>query len=478
MDPLEAILASMASATGNASPPKSKDDAAPASKSTSKKRERERECETLPASLSSSTPPSGIWNPQQQMLLDAAALRQLEDAARARSVNPAMEIARQQTVRALCNKIRRASEDLGIGKLPNAAYETWQFTSQLTVKELDPLIPHAGSDYSGLFEELRKAGATKSGAIKKCKELTRESERMLRRFGQQDFVAGKKKKVHVAAAEDDVRQLSYGNSTVKLSAAHFAKLREMYARKLGMSGDGSSMTPKHQRSFESALFCLLLRYDSLDGGGFQAALNEECFDVLLKGFDCKMECFASPLNCRYSRFCSAFLDTDFAFGSVGSFFDFSPRSGCFEANPPFIPKVIKRMADHMTALLNAADGPLAFIVIIPAWQDTEGWQQLNASRYNQTHLLVPQKQHGYCEGKQQIRKTRWRIASFDTSVFFWQNSKACNKWPVTEEKLESLKSAFKSKQADERDALGLRKSGKRVRSAKDYTFARSSSRQC
>ena len=121
--------------------------------------------------------------------------------------------------------------------------------------------------------------------------------------------------------------------------------------------------------------------------------------MLLKEFDCKMECFASPLNCRYSRFCSAFLDTDFVFGSMGSFFDFSPRSGyvvtyfvssfakielniyccwyrrlahrCFEANPPFIPKVIKRMADHMTALLTAADGPLAFIVIIPTWQKTE-----------------------------------------------------------------------------------------------------------
>ncbi|KAG7388046.1 mRNA (2'-O-methyladenosine-N(6)-)-methyltransferase [Phytophthora pseudosyringae] len=462
-DPVEAILASMAAATGNASPParaapsqsQPTDAAASTSAPAGKKREREP----------SSTPPSGIWNPQEEMPLDAATLRRPEDA---RAVSPAMEIARQQTVRALCNKIRRASEDLGIGKLPNSAYETWQFTSQLTVKELDPLLPHAGSDYSGLFEELRKAGATKSGATKKCKELTREAERMLRKFGQQDFVAGKKKKVHVAAVlEDGMRQLTYGHSTVKLSAGHFAKLREMYARKQGLGGDGSSMAPKDQRQFESALFCLLLRYDSLDGGGFQAALNEECFDVLLKEFDCKMECFASPLNCRYSRFCSAFLDTDLAFGSVGSFFDFSPRSGCFEANPPFIPKVIKRMADHMTALLNAADGPLAFIVIIPAWQDTEGWQQLNASRFNQRHLLIPQKQHGYCEGKQQIRKTRWRIASFDTSVFFWQNSKACNKWPLTEKKLESLKRAFKSKQASERDALGLRKSGKRVRSAKD-----------
>ncbi|KAL3674039.1 hypothetical protein V7S43_001721 [Phytophthora oleae] len=461
-DPLEAILASMAAATGNVSLQKpakstSTNAATATSKSSGKKREREP----------SSTAPSGIWNPQEEMPLDSATLHRLEDAARAHTVTPAMEIARQQTVRALCNKICRASEDLGIGKLPNSAYETWQFTSQLTVKELDPLIPHAGSDYSGLSEELRKAGATKSGATKKCKELTRESERMLRKFIQQDYVAGKKKKVQVTTMEDGMKQLTYGHSMVKLSADHFAKLREMYARKQGLGGDGSNMAPKDQRQFESALFSLLLRYDSLDGGGFQAALNEECFDVLLKEFDCKMECFASPLNCRYSRFCSAFLDTDAAFGSVGSFFDFSPRSGCFEANPPFIPKVIKRMADHMTALLNTADGPLAFIVIIPAWQDTEGWQQLNASRFNQQHLLIPQKQHGYCEGKQQIRKTRWRIASFDTSVFFWQNSKATNKWPVTEKKLESLKLAFKSKQADERDALGLRKSGKRVRSAKD-----------
>ncbi|KAF4321821.1 hypothetical protein BBO99_00004504 [Phytophthora kernoviae] len=453
----------MANATGNGSPtPTTTSEYAAKStvKPSGKKREREEE-------TPSSSPPSGIWNPQVEMPLDSAVLRRLQEAAQSHTINPAMEITRQQTVRTLCNKIRKASEDLGIGKLPNSAYETWQFTSKLTVSEHDPLIPHAGSDYSGLFEELRKAGATKSGATKKCKELTRESERMLRKFSQQNFVAGKKKHVHVAIAEDGMHQLTYGNSVVKLSAAHFAKLREMYARKQDFSGNGSSMVPKARHEFESALFCLLLRYDSLDGGGFQAALNEECFDVLLKYFDAKMECFASPLNSRYSRFCSAFLDTDAAFGSVGSFFDFSPRSGCFEANPPFIPKVIKRMADHMTALLNAADGPLAFIVIIPAWQETEGWQQLNASRYNQIHLRIPQKQHGYCEGKQQIRKTRWRIASFDTSVFFWQNAKACSKWPVTEKALESLKQAFKSKQADERGTLGLRKAGKRVRTAKD-----------
>ncbi|CEG36430.1 Phosphorylated CTD interacting factor 1, WW domain [Plasmopara halstedii] len=461
-DTLASIIASMAAATGNASPiecnaPKRTNgvDADPIS--TSKKRER----------VSSLTPPSGIWNPNAEMQLSSSTLLKLEEAVRTCNVSPAMEVARHQIVRALCKKIRRASEDLGIGKLSNSAFENWQLTSQLTYNKLDPLIPPPENDYSTLAEEFRKAGATRSGATKMCKALRRESDRMLRKFHQQNFVNGKNM-VHVTVSNDDMRLLTFGQSTVKISAIHFAKMRELYARKHGLdNGDGSSMSLKNQRHFATALFCLLLRYDSLDGGGFQAALNEECFDVLLEEFDCKMECFASPLNCRYSRFCSAFLDTDFAFGSVGSFFDFSPRSGCFEANPPFIPKVIKRMADHMAELLTAANGPLTFIVIIPSWQKTEGWQQLNASRYNQRHVLIPQKQHGFCEGKQQLRKTRWRIASFDTSIFFLQNSKACNQWPVTDQKLKLLKQAFKSKQADERDALGLRRSGKRVRLAKD-----------
>lgn len=459
-EPLAAIIASMAAATGNASPfektaPKTDDLADVNTACREKKRDREPKF----------TPPSGIWNPQAKMPLSASALSKLEGAARTCTVNPAMEVVRQKMFLKMCNKIRRASEDLGIGKLSNSVYEIWQFTSQFMVKEQDPSIFHAECDNTRFFERLFcKAGATRSEAIKKCKELTRESERMLRKFGQQNFVVGKKK-VQLRVINDGMRQLAYGHSTVKVSAEHFAKLHELYARKHGLNGDGSSMALKDQRQFESALFCLLLRYDSLDGGGFQAALNEECFDVLLKEFDCKMECFASPLNCRYSRFCSAFLDTDFAFGSIGSFFGFSPRSGCFEANPPFIPELIKRMAEHMTTLFIAADGPLAFIVIIPSWQETEGWQQLNASRYNQKHLFIPQKKHGYCEGKQQIRKTRWRIASFDTSVFFLQNYEACNQWPVTEKSLELLKQAFKSKQADERDALQLRRSGKRVRSA-------------
>lgn len=198
------------------------------------------------------------------------------------------------------------------------------------------------------------------------------------------------------------------------------------------------------RRFHHAALAVLLRYSSVAGGtdrggGFQGAINEEVFEVLLRCMDCRTECFASPLNCRYGRFCSAFYDTDAAFGSLGSFFDFHPTEvggcarpigekgrkkkewgriytwswpnfpaydecktqGCFEANPPFTPSVMQRMAAHMEALLEASeeeqsDGqgeqkPLAFVVIIPAWDEAHNdraIQQASARSWKRCVVVV------------------------------------------------------------------------------------------
>ena len=86
-----------------------------------------------------------------------------------------------------------------------------------------------------------------------------------------------------------------------------------------------------------------MRYKALGGSGYQAACSGVVFDVMKADFGVAMECFASPLNCRWGRFCSAFPDVDAAFGSVGSFFRFTPTSGSFEANPPFEPALIMAM---------------------------------------------------------------------------------------------------------------------------------------
>ena len=64
----------------------------------------------------------------------------------------------------------------------------------------------------------------------------------------------------------------------------------------------------------------VVRYRALQGGGvhgggFQAAITADVFDALKNDFGCDIELFASPLNARFRRHCSAFPDVDAAFGA-------------------------------------------------------------------------------------------------------------------------------------------------------------------
>lgn len=146
MDPLDAILASMAKATGNAPSTAAASTATVSSKKKSapvktKKRQHEDSDDdeddgdtlTFPTAASDDT---AIWNAGVMQKLSEAVLQKRQKAAKQYSLTPLMEISRQQTVRTLCSKIKRASEDMGIDKLPNSTYETWQFTSKLTVAEV------------------------------------------------------------------------------------------------------------------------------------------------------------------------------------------------------------------------------------------------------------------------------------------------------------------------------------------------------
>ena len=76
----------------------------------------------------------------------------------------------------------------------------------------------------------------------------------------------------------------------------------------------------------------------------QAACPPSVFDVLKSDFDVTCELFASPLNAHCPRYCSAAADVDAPFGSLGSFFSFSPRSGGYLANPPFEASLVLALA--------------------------------------------------------------------------------------------------------------------------------------
>lgn len=165
--------------------------------------------------------------------------------------------------------------------------------------------------------------------------------------------------------------------------------------------------------------------------------------VQLRTAGVTMECFASPLNCRYAAFCSAFPDTDAAFGSVGSFFHFRPHTGAFQANPPFVPEVrfegalrcfvfielmrrsstllsnqgrsmralstsqvMGAMVAHMEALLSEADAArqaLSFTVLVPHWKDVAAVVQLRESKWHRAGFVVAADAHQVMPGLLRLR---------------------------------------------------------------------------
>lgn len=189
----------------------------------------------------------------------------------------------------------------------------------------------------------------------KCQEVMKQAKRGMHRlicnaneFFEQEIVQSlrtattqKRPKIQRDMEKEQMKVTQYGLS-YSVHTTFYEKLQRLFDR-----------AGSRNASFEEAFFCLLCRYDMLQGAGLQAAIPGRVHDVLLKHFDCQMECFASPLNCRYQNFGSAF-DLDRLFGSVGSFFTCDFQRGCFQANPPFCEIVIDSMCHRMSELLEAS----------------------------------------------------------------------------------------------------------------------------
>ena len=183
-----------------------------------------------------------------------------------------------------------------------------------------------------------------------------------------------------------------------------------------------------------ALFCVLLRYKACRGGGFHAALGAPAFAALrAPPVGARFEGFASPLNCRYRRYCSAFVDVDAPFGSLGSWFGVRPAAGSFELNPPFVEPLVLSLCDHLEALLARADArgrALAFAVVVganAAARAHAAWRRLTASPYARGAVVVPLHEHGYFEGNQHLvadGASATRLATCDTAVVVLQSARA------------------------------------------------------
>ena len=133
---------------------------------------------------------------------------------------------------------------------------------------------------------------------------------------------------------------------------------------------------------------MAMRYSSLLPRGQQWNIPLAVYSLLVEKYGVTIEGFASPINSQIIRlgnynFCSLFPDTDWRFGSIGSFFNQKFDNVTVMANPPYVLSVMDEMSRHIIRCFDSSTN-LRFIICMSDWKDTEYYQTFSQSQYTKT----------------------------------------------------------------------------------------------
>eukprot|EP01105_Mastigella_eilhardi_P008672 TRINITY_DN2095_c0_g1_i1.p2 TRINITY_DN2095_c0_g1~~TRINITY_DN2095_c0_g1_i1.p2 ORF type:complete len:492 (-),score=136.17 TRINITY_DN2095_c0_g1_i1:1526-3001(-) len=426
------------------------------------------------------------------------------------SPHPAEEALRLVEARGMCDALCRECVQLGLQRgAPDGAFTRWCFTRMMQVsravndggdggndQEEDPVLPSSPVTDPGLVDELTKAGLTPE-AVKQVEKMLADRCRTAlqrirgRRAATLAALAPKVVESTEEEKEDNAPDaparvddtlaavvgqrfggvtrvvhehhvvLSFAHDDVSLAVSrhHMDRLYNVF-----FAGGGS------ENDFIPRVFCLLARYESLQGDSYQAACPEDVFRFLRTQLGVTHEAFASPLNrsCPSLRltFSSAFPDVDACFGSVGEFFALSARNfrggGSIEVNPPFLEEVMLAAVLHILNWLQGADAtaatdkaaplPFSFVVIFPRWDDTPAVEYLRRSKYLRATVALSKREHSYYSGGQHrpgvLEQPGGTVSYTNTLIFVVQNDAGAAKWPFTKQAEAELRAAFRQQQVE------------------------------
>ena len=373
--------------------------------------------------------------------------------------NPRVIVARRNAFQACDARLTAlVRQHTSLRAPPVNAFQRWGFSQRaLSVASADPLLPSNAAVDDALVQELVREGVEEAAALRVAEELATEVRKqgealgaMRLEYKDRQYAPGSIRVLGEGTASSLRVQMVEGERVVyeiPINAQHWAKLQRLYL--LHSPPASSSLCSPASLSTDDVFlhraFALLARYDTIGGAGYQAAMPEPAFAYLQQQFALTTECFASPLNCCLERYHSAFEDTDGWFGSRGSFFGLRADEGCYESNPPFLELNLATNAVHVLGLLHRAQEAqraLMFVVVWPGWDDTPGYAMLMASAMMRRLLVLGKGAHTYKEGYQHRSAVAYRRSEAKSFVFFMQTDAAAANWPVTEEKVSALLTAF------------------------------------
>jgi phosphorylated CTD-interacting factor 1 len=370
----------------------------------------------------------------------------------------------------------------------------------------DPGLPQylsLSSDSSQrLTEEIAETGMQSEEATKIISELFRRTKASIKEIASQNLRCANQ-----APFKTDRIVIEHGSYLVsllysrkkwkspfivKINSIHYEKLKNRFIQThknvvSDLDFAAHKQKTKTQHAFHLLLMVMTLRYSSLSGGqllddfrggGMQGGINEQAFSVLKDAFskNVMFECFASPFNVTLPYFASAFEEIDWHFGSVGDLADCPGFEDgcCCEANPPFSPGFMEFLAERIDfhlAKANANNLALTFVVIVPAVHEKDvsgdknmkdrvasavkrfagrAHRRMVQSSACRQHIVLPAKEHGYVEGAQHLRPTRYKRSLYDTSVILLQSKKA-KEAPLDEDQFQKdIKESFAERHSTER----------------------------
>lgn len=139
------------------------------------------------------------------------------------------------------------------------------------------------------------------------------------------------------------------------------------------------------------IYCLLVRYNTLDSSNQQLANNPRFYNYLKSHWGVNFELFASGINCLFDNFCSLYPDLEEPLGSKGNFNRIILHSGFYVANPPFDENIVLNMVKRLLEFLNDhTNGELTFFITIPSdWENFEGLELIKGSPFLTFFRIVP-----------------------------------------------------------------------------------------
>lgn len=382
------------------------------------------------------------------------------------------------------------------------SFERWLIDAKFEERQnrcesaVDPVLSRCRKNSPAcqrLGDEMRESGVDASHVSQILTSLCHRSEVALSELGAQSVAVRNKVPFRKGERVDLVRTegspfcaLVYCCKRwkepfrIKISLDHYEKLHGQFLKvhnhpsvpPLHLSDDGKPTKVMH--CFHYLVMTVVVRYSalsggqllrSLRGGGMQGAVDGNLFYVLSRLLPRRglFECFASPLNAYLSSYGSAFFDLDWHFGSVGEFMELKFTSGCFEANPPFSPALMNAMVDKLEASIreaNKGNQALSVVVIVPTVSDdvdrtsaasrhaSSSFRRMADNPAMRCHVRLPAKEHGYVEGAQHLRPTRYKASLFETSIILLQSQRAFQD-PLPASFEEQIRAAMRSRHVQE-----------------------------